>query len=165
MASRLKSVKQTAAVLVAVAAGLLPLSGSPACADPTADARKAIGTQYNKYCKAQDAKDIKGVMAVFSNDFVERDSSGHKSGYAQYRAQRLKFFASSGPINSHVDIDSISCTNDTAILQIHEGDFVMEKAVSRGGARSISIGDSWRKEKWVKKSGVWLLIASSIGER
>ena len=146
-------------------APLQPVATEPKrSADPTADASNAIRAQYNRYCKALDAKEINGVMAIFASDFVETGFEPGKTTYAQYRAQRLKWFASNDSIQSHVDINSIQITGDTATVHIHEGDAVTEPVKLKNGLIQGSIGDSWRIETWKKKEGVWLLSRSKMGK-
>jgi hypothetical protein len=146
-----------------LAAGVLGSLHLQASADPTADVRKAIQAQYSKCCKAQNAKEINGVMAIFASDFVETGFQPGKTTYAQYRAQRLKWFASHDTIQSHVDINAIRLTGDSATVHIHEGDAVTDVAKSNDKVIHGGIFNSWRVETWNKKKGVWLLSTSKMG--
>jgi len=147
----------------------VPASPAPAGAgiqsavDPNVAIQKAIQAQYSKYCKAQNAKEIDGVMAIFASDFVRTGFRQSKTTYAQYRAQKLKWFANIASIQSHVDINSIQITGDTATVHIHEGDLETEPVKLKNGLVEGSIGDSWRIETWIKKNGVWLLSSSKMG--
>jgi ketosteroid isomerase-like protein len=71
---------RTATVLFAVTI-LAPV----AHADPTADARKAMQTVYDKVAAAMAKKDMNGVMAYFTPDFQQIGPDGRKATLAEMK--------------------------------------------------------------------------------
>ncbi len=92
MMTFVKTSRRTLLLSAAAAAAFLLLNGGAAHADATSDARRALQTLYDKTNAAAANKDLNGVLAYMTPDFVATGAKGEKRTVADLRAQLAQIF-------------------------------------------------------------------------
>ena len=138
---------------------LLLLNPAMLMADATSDAKKAIQKQLDAYLLAHEKRDVKGVLAVYSKDYVGVSAGGTKREYPRVEQEMAMVMPMLRTFKEKISIEKISLKGNLATITVREhAEFSVQNPQSKKVVEVIVDEDN--EEVWIKSGKVWLKKAS-----
>lgn len=148
--------------LFAAAAAALLLSAGPATvrADATSDARRALQALYDNTNTAAAKKNLNGVLAYMTPDFVATDRKGNKRTAAQLRSELMQIFPLLQSWRGTSRIQRITLKGGAlaTVVVKENARMVMTNPLTKQTSVVDSTGTS--RDIWVKQGGGWRMKQS-----
>ncbi len=136
---------------------LLAIAPAAIRADATSDAKTAIQTAYNKETAAMNRKDLKGIIAAYSSDYVQIEKGGKKSSLTELKPQLQAMLATIQNVKAIQTISKMTIKgNQATILAKQHLDATILGPEKKKLALSMTgnVEDIWvktGKSTWLKK--------------
>src|SRR5256885_12420964 len=97
---------------------LYAASSSVARADATAEARRAIQSRYDRINATVLKRDIKGLKAFYTTDYVFVGQRGDKHGLSELQAGLERVLPRTTEVHGKTVVESIRLTGNTAVARV-----------------------------------------------
>ena len=133
----------------------------PAAGASAPTSRRAIQSAYNAMNAALAKKNLNGVWAHRTKDYVQITATGKKILAPQLRPQEQAIVTAAQSITAQTAIRSFAQKGDTATVSVSErGTLVMNNTPARRKPKVIVTQTS--RDEWVRQNGRWRIKHSTI---
>jgi ketosteroid isomerase-like protein len=105
---------------IALASLLAGATLSKGFADATADAKKQIQAEYNKIDAAAAKKDVKGMTASMTSDFVDTNEKGEKTALKDLREKMGQVLAMTKSLKIKTTVEKVTLKGSTATASVKQ---------------------------------------------
>lgn len=138
----------------------MALAAAPSWADPVAEARRAIQTEYDRANQAYVKKDLDKSLAAHAPEFHFTAVTGERIYRPELRTKRKAVFQRCSQLSASSKITGIQLNGNRAIVQVAEKWGWMGPGFWPGSKKLYKSEDT-AQDTWVKTAQGWKMTSSS----